>query len=328
MKKLREEPRVYLSNWSINPTSAHSYYTPLNGFQSSGRHSANAHNLEDNSHNGIVSYKGRKNLEKNISWLMYLAKPKRVFCAESGKAFTFKINFITLTLPAHQQHSDQEITSRCLKNFLDVLRKNLKLENYIWRAEAQANGNIHFHLVTDIFVPYNDLRKWWNQSVELLGYVTEFEKKWKHKNPNSVDVHSVKHVSRLSSYLSKYMAKERSFSCIGELRMIKGELIEVLYGSTMYRMESANNKKGKVVGHVLGGRIRLIESKLWAASRSLTSLKNLKVSEDEIQFDKYANLIQAVDSRAYFGDFVSSYYGDFSPVCKKILFDRNNKKES
>jgi hypothetical protein len=319
LKKLKEEPRVYLSNWSINPTSAHSYYTPLNGFQSSGRHQNNYHNLEDNAHEGKVSYKGRKNLEKCISWLLYLSKPKRVFCSESGKAFTFQINFITLTLPAKQQHPDKEITSRCLKNFLDVCRKYINLENYIWRAEAQANGNIHFHLVTDKFIPFNDLRKWWNQSVELLGYVSAFEKKWKHRNPNSVDVHSVKHIKRIASYLSKYMSKERAFSCIGELRKIKGEFVEVLYGSTKYRLEQAGKKDGIIVGHVLGGKIRAIESRLWMASRSLTSMKNLKVCEDSHEFADIEKLIQAVDARVYYGDFVASYYGDFVPVCRKIL---------
>lgn len=263
--------------------------------------------------------KGRKRLEKAITWLIFGAKNKRITDMQTGKTFTFKINFLTLTLPATQQHSDQEITSRCLKNFLDVCRKNIDLTNYIWRAEAQANGNIHYHIVTDKYIHYNDLRKWWNQSLELLGYISAYEKKWKHRNPNSVDVHSVKHVDRLASYLSKYMAKERAFSCIGELRMVKGVVKEILYGSTEYRNESANRKNGKVIGHVLGSRIRLIQSKLWAASRSVSSMKNIKIGEDENRFSKVAQDILDVDSRLYVGAFVNSYYGDFSDVCRKLL---------
>lgn len=319
MKRRNHEPRTYLSAISLNPTSAHYYYVPLDGFRSSRSHSANAFNLEDNEHHGRVSIKGRKRLEKCIAWLLYLAKPKKVTDSETGKRFIFKVNFITLTLPAKQCHSDQEISNRCLKNFLDVCRKKVGLDNYIWRAEAQANGNIHFHLVTDKYIHHSDIRQWWNQSVELLGYVQMFQKKFHHTNPNSIDVHSVKHVNKLSSYLSKYMSKERSFACIGELRLIKGECVEVLYGSKMYRDESANRKTGKIIGHVLGGRIRLIESKLWACSRSLSAMKSITVSEDMHEFVGVHELIQEVEHRCYSGEFVRSLYGDFSEVCKKIL---------
>lgn len=313
MAKLKE-PRQWLSNVSLSPFAAHYYCSPVDGFQASKRHTANAFNLKDNTHDGVISMKGRKRLEKAIAWLLYYAKVKYVTDHETGKKFHFKINFITLTLPATQVHSDPEITNRCLGNFLEVCKKEVNLTNYIWRAEAQANGNIHYHLVTDCFIHYNNIRKWWNQSVELLGYVSAFEFKWKHRNPKTEDVHSVKHVNRLSSYLSKYMAKERAFACIGELRLIKGEPVEVLYGSQMYRSESANKKTGKVIGHILGGRIRLITSRLWMCSRSISRMKNIKIGEDEFIFSDLSSIINRTEKKVYQGEYVRSLYGDFTKV--------------
>lgn len=271
-----------------------------------------------------MSVKARKRLECALAWMLYEAKPKWTVSPKSGKKFQFKINFITLTLPAQQVHSDQEITNRCLGNVLDILKKKHSLVNYIWRAEAQSNGNIHFHLTTDVWIHYNDLRRYWNQSLELLGYVSSFEFKHKHRNPNSVDVHSVKHVKRLSSYLSKYMAKNRAFSCIGELRLIEGKLVEVLYGTDLYRSENADKKKGKVVGHILGGRIRPITSRLWYCSRSLSAKKNFKVSGDEYFFSDVESVIKQCEFRSYEGKFVTSLYGDFSPVVDFMVANKYN----
>jgi len=271
-------------------------------------------NLEDNEHDGKMSNKARKRIEKCIAWIIYGAKVKHVTDHETGKRFSFKINFITLTLPAIQVHSDSDITNKCLGNMFDVMKKRAGLNNYIWRAEAQANGNIHFHIITDTFMHYNDLRKWWNQSLDILGYIDAFQLKWRHRNPNSIDVHSVKHVSRLSSYLSKYMAKEKSFACIGELRLIDGKQVEVLYGSKIYRAENAGKKTGKVIGHVLGGRIRQITSRLWMPSRELGKKANLKVAADEEVFQAIDEMIWHSNKHTYRGEFVTSHYGDFSHV--------------
>lgn len=286
---------------------------------STARHRANQCNLDDNNHDGRISTKGRKRLENHIAWLLYFAKSKKVTDHESGKTFYFKINFITLTLPSKQQHPDKEITKRCLKNFIDVCAKQVDLKRYIWRAEAQANGNIHYHLITDVYIHHKLIRKWWNQSVELLGYVSEYQKKFHNSNPNSIDVHSVKHVNRLSSYLSKYMAKERSFACIGELRLIKGETVEVLYGSKMYKEEQANRKTGKVIGHILGGLIRKIDSRLWFCSREISKHKNLKIGQDEFSFSQVDEAIFRSGCKVYRSDYVTSCYGDFTDVVRRFM---------
>lgn len=302
--------RQYIAVATAHPHKLSVTYQPLEKVSRTQGQRRNEVNLQDTDHEGIMSLKARKRIEIALQWLLYISKPKRVTAADTGKKFTFKINFITLTLPSQQMHSDEEIKQVVLKNFIDRLSKSHGLQNYIWRAEAQANGNIHFHLTTDIYVHYNEIRRVWNECCELLGYVSEYEKKWRNRNPNSTDVHSVKHVKRLAQYLSKYMCKHREFTCIGELRQIKGEVIEVLYGTDMYRQEEAEQKQGKVIGHVLGGRVRRITGRLWMCSRSLSKLKGVRVDEERFDFVSIQDMIQKGDLREYKGDFCSVFFGD------------------
>ena len=139
MAKAKHTPRVFVPVLSVNPTQVNYFYRDIDGFKPSKSHSANAFRLDDNAHNGFMSAKARKRIECALSWLLYMAKPKWAVSARTGKKFLFTVNFVTLTLPAVQVHSDQEITKRCLGNLLDILSKKLQLKNYLWRAEAQAN---------------------------------------------------------------------------------------------------------------------------------------------------------------------------------------------
>ena len=120
------------------------------------------------------------------------------------------------------------------------MRAKYQMKNYIWVAELQTNGNIHFHITTDIYVHYMEIRRVWNKSLELLGYVSEYqetrqnmsfldysywriqggssdqtkiEKSYNHgqntnwRDPNTVDIKSVKNIKSMGAYLAKYISK-------------------------------------------------------------------------------------------------------------------------
>ena len=242
------------------------------------------------------------------------------------KKFKFNINFITLTLPASQEHSDDEIKSVALNNFLNICRKRYNLGEYVWKAESQINGNIHFHIVTDTYIRYDKIQEAWNSSVELLtcgnvetkkmeGYVTRFANKIGHRFPNSTDVHSVKHVKKIASYISKYMSKNRSFHCIGELRIIDGKEKEILYGSDQYRNEEGGKKKGKVIANIIAGPCRRIQGKLWFLSRGLSQCKPVRINEDEHQFLDVQTVIRRGDLHEFKTDFCTNFYGNVYQVC-------------
>jgi len=116
--------------------------------------------------------------------------------------------FITLTLSASQQHSDQEIKKRLLDQIIKVLKRKYKITEYFWRAEKQKNGNIHFHLIVDKYVDYKELKKEWNKIQNKLNYINRFADVFLHRNPNSVDVRSAEQVKNFVNYVLKYCLKD------------------------------------------------------------------------------------------------------------------------
>lgn len=119
-----------------------------------------------------------------------------------------KLTFITLTLPSKQAHSDNELKRNALTHFITRI-KNLGVRHYFWRAEAQKNGNIHFHIIADKYLDWSLVRSIWNGILENYGYIDEFEAKNGHRNPNSTDIHSLKKVKNVVDYILKYLTKSQ-----------------------------------------------------------------------------------------------------------------------
>lgn len=169
--------------------------------------------------------------------LLYELSPERKIEHKKNKwIYNFRLSFVTLTLPSKQIHTDTEIKSKCLNNFLTIMRNRFGLKNYIWVAELQKNQNIHFHLAFDLYIPHHAIRYYWNQSLNLLGYIDRYQKKfsklslseyaqirkkpisevskafalgcrqgWRH--PGTEQIIAIKNSKALIAYFSKYIAK-------------------------------------------------------------------------------------------------------------------------
>lgn len=93
------------------------------------------------------------------------------------------VTFVTLTLPSKQVHHDNFLKEKCLDPMTKWLqdstertkRKGAGVDAYLWRAESQKNGNLHFHLICDRWIDHEKLRTKWNQIIERLGYVTAYK---------------------------------------------------------------------------------------------------------------------------------------------------------
>ena len=59
------------------------------------------------------------------------------------------MKFITLTLSDVQAHTDDSIKEHMLQPFLYWLQRYYNC-SYVWKAETQINGNIHFHITNVI----------------------------------------------------------------------------------------------------------------------------------------------------------------------------------
>jgi len=219
--------------------------------------------FKDNRHKGRISPVALKKIQKAVNYMVWMVPRRKYFTTADGRAGNYFLSFITLTLSSDQIHSDYEIKQHCLEPFLNEMRKRWKISNYIWRAEKQANGNLHFHIVSDRFIWWSDLRNSWNFYQEKLGYISRYrdsqkawhaggfkireslEARWSRPNqikayksgqlndwnsPNSTDVHSLKTVNSVRSYICKYITKSedrqnisgRLWSCSSELSNIPG----------------------------------------------------------------------------------------------------------
>jgi len=137
--------------------------------------------------------------------MLYIAADKQIR-KKINFPVRYKLVFITLTLSSVQLHSDRVIKQRLLQPFLRVLRNRFKCGNYIWKAEVQDNGNIHFHIITDVFIHYMELRSVWNTIQDNLGYV----ERSKSSNPNSTDIHAICRSDFVNEYLS-YVSKKDDY---------------------------------------------------------------------------------------------------------------------
>ncbi len=189
---------------------------------------------------GELSKTAKKKLTLAIEYFLTINKPNNSKSGFTGRHFKNKIAFITLTLPSQQVHSDNEIKEKCLNQFLIEIARYHKVTNYVWRAEYQKNGNIHFHILVNRYIWWNDVRNRWNRIINKLGYVDTYRKnlkeyhahgfqvrtdllaKWPIEaqikaykeglktdfhNPNSIDIHKINNISNLKNYITKYMSK-------------------------------------------------------------------------------------------------------------------------
>lgn len=168
----------------------------------------NQRNLKMNKHKSKLSGKAIKRIKSATNWLVVSAKQKRVYNAATKKNFNFKINFITLTLPdTSEEIKEHAFKTKLMHPFLMYMKKYHGLNNYVWKIEFQNNGKLHVHLTTDTFILHHVIRAVWNRLLKSNNYLDDFIAKYKHDNPNSIDVHAVWKVRDLGAYLAKYLSK-------------------------------------------------------------------------------------------------------------------------
>lgn len=200
--------------------------------------------LEKQYHNFEISKNSQKNLQSKVEWLFLYSKSRNVKTYTNKIIKNYKCGFITLTLPSKQKHNTAYIITQMLDEFLQQLRKRLKMINYVWRLEFQANGNAHFHIVTDTYVDYYFAKKVWNKILNVNGYIESYKnkmsalsysdycknfgtkkngekiqneilfKRYNHgkstnwSDPNTVDCKNISRGGSISYYISKYFSKK------------------------------------------------------------------------------------------------------------------------
>jgi len=306
------QERFYLPFVHVNPRSISIVPELVFGSNHSHQYETFEENFKSNKHHGKVSKIAARKISLAIDYLLYLAKYKQIPAGYSGAGKYFKINFVTLTLPSGQVHSDKHINAEIVSPMLNYLRKHYKLINYIWRAEKQKNGNLHFHLLTDVFIPHWDLRKSWNRYLQNLGYISRYREAQLHwhyngfqvredllshwtleaqfsaynrgfsedwSNPNTTDIHSTKRVKNLKKYLCKYLTKN---------------------DNSLITDEEINNATVQ--------SILTIDNRLWACSENISKGRGLKLEYTEEIQQEIDKICEHSEVQTVIGDHFSVFY--------------------
>jgi hypothetical protein len=132
-----------------------------------------------------------------------------------------RFSFLTLTFISEVT---EEKALTCLNSFLTRLRQKYKQKglNYLWVCEFQKNGNPHYHILVNFFLPIRQLNDLWikvqyNHGVkygdygldEILKYDSYYHN-GKRKNKsylNPADIDRVQTYKGLGIYVSKYISK-------------------------------------------------------------------------------------------------------------------------
>lgn len=288
-----------------------------------------------------LSRKSAKTIKQRINTLVSLSENKQVKLRKSS--FTFKTNFITLTLPSLQRHTDIKLKRQFAK-FLDKLREKqqLNFRNYVWRAESQQNGNIHFHIVSDSFIGHRLLRRSWNRVLSTLGYISSYADKFRNMSeqeyieyrctidsndtpivkfidaykfgvktgwtqPNTTDIHRVDKIKNVGAYVAKYCAKNPELRCTDA----NDEGNDISYCNDEYtRMAYQNGIKRYDL------KERRIKGKKWGSSQSLSRIKGA-LSPIDSQLDDELAYVQSYCTHSIVDEYYAVFCIDINSIKHK-----------
>lgn len=249
-------------------------------------------NLKNNKHEFKLSKSAQKSIKEKIHWLYELSKEKTIKTLNNKKLRNIKITFITLTLPSVQDHDTAIIIKECLNQLITELRKNYELNNYLWKCEYQRNGNVHFHLVCDVYIDYFIVNTKWNRIINKLGYIGEYSNKFSAMSCKEYIDYSLENIDMYKND-NKTSYKEKIKRIVNSYNSSKSKNwkqpnttdVKIVYSAkaigsyiAKYISKNENEKVNEKVKNRDGKDSNL---RLWYCSRSLSKLTSIKLYIEE-----------------------------------------------
>lgn len=260
-RKTAYKPPPTIPQWNINPTySLLSYVNVDESPINRNRHQVSPFRKK----NEIQSRRSMNRLSNAVNWMLLFADKKTVFSKKENKHFSFRLAFITLTLSDKQHHTDKEVKEHMLQPFLYWITRYYKA-SYVWKAEAQINGRIHFHITVDTFIHWKSIRAKWNRILAKNNYCKVFQDGTNDKGNAATDVHSVRSEKEVAKYLASYMAKK------DEVKQADKEKIE--NGLPEYEVHCKWDPRQPPEKQDVNWYKRPIDGRLWGCSEQLSSIK-------------------------------------------------------
>jgi hypothetical protein len=160
-----------------------------------------------------------------------------------------RLSFVTLTFV-------NEVTDRQGIKVLGAFLDNVKREDidfqYLWVAERQKNGNIHFHLITNKFW---NIDRWWRCWLNVQANNAIIPRNENFKPGSAFDVKKIisNDIKGVGNYLTKYVTKnDGEFACqVWNCSRKISQLYTHFYTDMEFlrqleRLESVNQLGGKI----------------------------------------------------------------------------------
>jgi hypothetical protein len=173
------------------------------------RRSANMKLQTGKRYSGKLSAGARKRLAKACTLLVQSSKAKWIYNEVTKKQQYHRLSFITLTVSdPSKKLTGKEAHKLLLSHFLDWLRRTMHCNTYLWKAELQSNGQIHYHITTPSFINYQAIRDKWNNLQRSAGLLDKYFSEHGHYDANSTDIHEVRAAGDMAGYLLKEIGKQ------------------------------------------------------------------------------------------------------------------------
>jgi hypothetical protein len=181
-------------------------------------------------YNGYMSDATSRQVKKMIeNWLVSIEIKQGGKIKYQGRTSVYP-TFVTLTLPFKQLHSDNHLKRTLLEPMIQWLtseKLSASGENlgwgvkcYLWRAETQKNGNLHFHIIVDRWIPMDRLQAKWNQILDKLKYVKAYQMKMKFIYKNGFVIRETQLATTLSGRKKQFKKSGISFNAKEERKKI------------------------------------------------------------------------------------------------------------
>ena len=202
----------------------------------------------------------------------------------------------------------------CWNYWLTQLRKRFNLENYIWVTEKQKNGTIHFHMLTNNYMPILQINR--VMAIIINSQVEKGLQTWGSSSIdsyNGVDVDSIFNSKRhkktgknlnpselrnwITKYVTKYVSKNNE--TFEHLCWHCSRSISILFTSTIYEISEA-----------------------WRVTNHLPSIRkmymNYKSAFNDVWVFCFVPVDKLFDKIKYYNDLI---FQDFEP--KRITIKNN-----
>jgi hypothetical protein len=235
-------------------------------------------------YNGYLSKSTRSKILNMLTAWADAINMYRRFGTNEQKKKDKRLRFLTLTLTKEQTLLDNVIKRKVLVPFISMLRAQCGLELYFWRAEAQQNGNIHFHLIIDCYVNKSRVNYLWDLCQWNADILDERPIYTEDYHTASTRIEAVQGEKAVAGYVCKYVTKEdgsrkifgRIWGCSDELRNLSVPAME--FSNEIARdVTEKVDKKSYEIHHTdffIIHHTSVLYDRIWEGAQIRTMLEN------------------------------------------------------